>query len=87
MKPPEILAMVEETAGTKMYESSKNNSLKLIEKKEKKVAEIEEVKLTVHISSLPGRLGVRIHNILYNRFWTTRLARKCGSSTKSGPPT
>lgn len=37
MKPPEILAMIEEAAGTRMYELKKENALKTIEKKEKKV--------------------------------------------------
>lgn len=43
MKPPEILAMVEEAAGTKMYESKKNNAVKLIEKKDSKLSEIIDV--------------------------------------------
>ena len=38
MKPAEILGMLEETAGTKMYETKKQQSEKLIEKKELKVA-------------------------------------------------
>ena len=37
MKPAEILGMLEETAGTKMYETKKQQSEKLIEKKELKV--------------------------------------------------
>ncbi|XP_063934189.1 structural maintenance of chromosomes protein 2-like isoform X2 [Zophobas morio] len=40
MKPVEILSMVEEAAGTKMYENNKNEALKQIEKKEAKLAEI-----------------------------------------------
>lgn len=43
--------MVEEAAGTKMYESNKNNAVKLIEKKEKKLAEIDEVTYWGYISS------------------------------------
>lgn len=44
MKPHEILSMIEEAAGTKMYESKKISSLKLIEKKDSKLKEINEVK-------------------------------------------
>ncbi len=40
MKPMEILSMIEEAAGTRMYESKKQAALKTIEKKESKVAEI-----------------------------------------------
>lgn len=40
MKPPEMLSMVEEAAGTKMYENKKEAALKTIEKKARKVDEI-----------------------------------------------
>ncbi|CAG8583850.1 9726_t:CDS:10 [Paraglomus occultum] len=40
MKPPEILAMIEEAAGTRMFEDRKEKALKTIAKKEKKVEEI-----------------------------------------------
>jgi structural maintenance of chromosome 2 len=43
MKPPEILAMIEEAAGTRMFEMKKQSALKTISKKEKKVEEIEKV--------------------------------------------
>lgn len=43
MKPPEILSMIEEAAGTKMYETKKAQSLKTIEKKDSKLREIDEV--------------------------------------------
>merc|ERR1719426_275716 len=43
MKPAEILGMLEETAGTKMYETKKQQSEKLIEKKELKVKEISDI--------------------------------------------
>lgn len=35
--------MIEEAAGTKMYETKKQNALKTIEKKDQKVAEINKV--------------------------------------------
>eukprot|EP01100_Stratorugosa_tubuloviscum_P004841 TRINITY_DN2224_c1_g1_i1.p1 TRINITY_DN2224_c1_g1~~TRINITY_DN2224_c1_g1_i1.p1 ORF type:complete len:310 (-),score=132.89 TRINITY_DN2224_c1_g1_i1:27-914(-) len=43
MKPPEILAMIEEAAGTRMFEVKKSAALKTIEKKEKKVEEIKRI--------------------------------------------
>ncbi|XP_010576444.1 PREDICTED: structural maintenance of chromosomes protein 2 [Haliaeetus leucocephalus] len=43
MKPPEILAMIEEAAGTRMYECKKAAVQKTIEKKEAKLKEIEMV--------------------------------------------
>jgi structural maintenance of chromosome 2 len=43
MKPPEILAMIEEAAGTRMFEMKKQNALKTIMKKQHKVDEINKV--------------------------------------------
>ena len=43
MKPPEILGMIEEAAGTRMFETKKQNALKTIEKKESKLKEIDNV--------------------------------------------
>ncbi|KAJ9117568.1 hypothetical protein QFC22_004418 [Naganishia vaughanmartiniae] len=40
MKPPEILGMVEEAAGTRMFEDRKEKALKTISKKDKKVEEL-----------------------------------------------
>lgn len=40
MKPPEILAMIEETAGTRMFEDRRMKALQTIDRKEKKVEEI-----------------------------------------------
>ncbi|XP_073520196.1 structural maintenance of chromosomes protein 2 isoform X2 [Phyllobates terribilis] len=53
MKPPEILAMIEEAAGTRMYECKKMAAQKTIEKKEVKLKEIqtildEEITPTLH---------------------------------------
>ena len=33
MKPPEILGLIEEAAGTRMYENKKQSALKTIQKK------------------------------------------------------
>eukprot|EP00579_Thalassiosira_antarctica_P001246 CAMPEP_0201869280 /NCGR_PEP_ID=MMETSP0902-20130614/2848_1 /ASSEMBLY_ACC=CAM_ASM_000551 /TAXON_ID=420261 /ORGANISM="Thalassiosira antarctica, Strain CCMP982" /LENGTH=1207 /DNA_ID=CAMNT_0048394759 /DNA_START=222 /DNA_END=3845 /DNA_ORIENTATION=+ len=43
MKPGEILGMVEEAAGTRMYENKKNIAIKTIEKKQMKVDEINSI--------------------------------------------
>lgn len=43
MKPPEILSMLEEAAGTRMYETKKENALKTLEKKQSKVDEIDKL--------------------------------------------
>ncbi|CAJ0748244.1 13808_t:CDS:10, partial [Entrophospora sp. SA101] len=43
MKPPEILSMIEEAAGTRMFEERKKRALSTIEKKEKKVQEITQI--------------------------------------------
>ncbi|XP_074652125.1 structural maintenance of chromosomes protein 2-like [Tubulanus polymorphus] len=43
MKPPEILSMIEEAAGTKLYESKKESAQKTIEKKDAKLREIETI--------------------------------------------
>jgi structural maintenance of chromosome 2 len=43
MKPPEILGLLEEAAGTKMYESKKQAAVRTLEKKQVKVEEINKV--------------------------------------------
>jgi len=43
MKPPEILAMIEEAAGTRMFEEKKDKALKTISKKDQKLLEITQV--------------------------------------------
>ncbi|XP_016088687.1 structural maintenance of chromosomes protein 2-like [Sinocyclocheilus grahami] len=43
MKPPEILAMIEEAAGTRMYECKKISAQKTIEKKDAKLKEIQTI--------------------------------------------
>lgn len=45
MKPQEILGMVEEAAGTRMFEERKDKALKTMTKKDKKVDEIKSVSL------------------------------------------
>jgi len=43
MRPTEVLAMIEEAAGTRMYEAKKQQTLRTIEKKQAKVAEIDRI--------------------------------------------
>lgn len=43
MKPLETLGLIEESAGTKMFEDKKIVSLKTLEKKERKCEEIDQV--------------------------------------------
>ncbi|KAL1557168.1 structural maintenance of chromosomes protein 2-1-like [Salvia divinorum] len=43
MKPPETLSMLEEAAGTRMYETKKEAALKTLEKKQSKVDEIDKL--------------------------------------------
>lgn len=43
MKPLDILGMVEEAAGTRMYEDRKEKAIKTIAKKESKLLEITNV--------------------------------------------
>ncbi|XP_065185116.1 structural maintenance of chromosomes protein 2-like [Sycon ciliatum] len=43
MKPPEILSMIEEAAGTKMYETKKASAERTVEKKETKLQEINTI--------------------------------------------
>jgi structural maintenance of chromosome 2 len=43
MKPPETLSMIEEAAGTRMFETKKQAALKTIEKKQQKVDELTRV--------------------------------------------
>ena len=43
MKPEEILSMIEEAAGTRMFERNKRDALRTLEKKETKVQEINRI--------------------------------------------
>ncbi|XP_057838463.2 structural maintenance of chromosomes protein 2-1 [Cryptomeria japonica] len=62
MKPPEILSMLEEAAGTRMYEMKKESALKTLEKKQTKVNEIDNV-LTEEI--LPALEKLRKERVQY----------------------
>lgn len=43
MRPAEILSMIEEAAGTSMFEEKKEKAVKTMAKKEKRLDEIQEV--------------------------------------------
>jgi structural maintenance of chromosome 2 len=43
MKPLEVLSMIEEAAGTRMYENKKKNAQRTIQKKQSKVDEINKI--------------------------------------------
>ena len=43
MRPPEILGMVEEAAGTRMFEDRKDKARKTMGKKEKRMQEIKSL--------------------------------------------
>lgn len=47
MKPPEILSLIEEAAGTSMFEEKKDRAVTTMAKKEKKMEEIQDVRLNV----------------------------------------
>ena len=53
MKPPEVLGMLEEAAGTRMYENKKGNALKTLERKQIKVEEINKVGANMHVPDQP----------------------------------
>lgn len=50
MKPVEVLSMIEEAAGTKTYDTKKENALQIIEKKNAKLNEIERVSVFLLMS-------------------------------------
>ena len=54
MKPLETLGLIEEAAGTRMFEMKKKDAIKTIEKKETKLAEINRVRLLAPAYLLPG---------------------------------
>lgn len=79
MKPAETLSMIEEAAGTRMYEAKKNNAKKMMEKKQVKVDEINRV-LSEDIGPTLEKLAAERQNYMQ---WTSnqneidRLVRFC----------
>jgi len=57
MRPPEILGLIEEAAGTRMYEERKDKARKTMTKKEKRVQEISSLldeEITPKLDKLRG---------------------------------
>ncbi|OQR99769.1 structural maintenance of chromosomes protein [Achlya hypogyna] len=79
MKPPEILGMIEEAAGTRMYENKKQAALKTMAKKEKKVDEINKI-LADEITPTLEKLRIEKSNYMKwaaNNTEVDRLTRYC----------
>ncbi|GLI60880.1 hypothetical protein VaNZ11_003100 [Volvox africanus] len=72
MKPPEILALLEEASGTKMYEKKKQNALRTLEKKQSRLSEIDHLLKNQLESSL---LDLRKKCEAYNEFTSLQSAR------------
>ncbi|XP_065220294.1 structural maintenance of chromosomes protein 2 [Planococcus citri] len=77
MKPPEILSMIEEAAGTSMYEKKKLAAEKTIEKKDAKLNHLNEI--------LQGEIGPRIERLKQERlqyFELQKLERELDHCSK-----
>lgn len=59
MRPAEILSMIEEAAGTSMFEDKKDKAVKTMSRKEKRLDEIQEVR-SPPLPSFSSRLGLKI---------------------------
>ncbi|XP_055343015.1 LOW QUALITY PROTEIN: structural maintenance of chromosomes protein 2-like [Paramacrobiotus metropolitanus] len=67
MKPEEIWKMVEEAAGTMVYMTKRDNTLKMVNGKQKRIAEVDDV-IQNTINPKMKRLDVtRQNNLEYNR--------------------
>ncbi len=79
MKPPEILGMIEEAAGTRMFENKKLAALKTIEKKETKVQEINNVLAEEITPTLERLRAEQTHYVQFqaNSTKVERLERFC----------
>ena len=70
MKPPEILSMIEEAAGTRMFETKKINAQKTLEKKQLKVNEITHL---MDNEIKPGLEKLRGEQANYSK-WSTNCS-------------
>ncbi|CEG45051.1 structural maintenance of chromosomes protein 2-1-like [Plasmopara halstedii] len=79
MKPPEILGMIEEAAGTRMYENKKIAALKTMTKKEKKVDEINSILANEITPTLEKLRAEKTHYLKWaaNNTEMERLQRFC----------
>jgi structural maintenance of chromosome 2 len=79
MKPEELRNMIEETAGTRMYEQKKQAAIKTIEKKQAKVDEINKVlaeEITPQLEKLRQERAEMI-KFMSNSAECERLTRYC----------
>ena len=89
MSPMELLGLIAEAAGTKMYEAKKDAALKTIEKKQAKVEEIHKVFWPTKV--IPSFKTFFVNILLCHRFYPRTSLRnwrsfeKKGHSTCNGP--
>lgn len=79
MKPPEILGLIEEAAGTRMYENKKLAAIKTMTKKEKKVDEINSILANEITPTLEKLRAEKTHYLKWaaNNTEMERLQRFC----------
>ncbi len=79
MKPHEILGMIEEAAGTRMFENKKQAALKTIEKKAAKMAEIQKMLVNEITPTLERLRKERKHYLQWSKNNTEieKLQRLC----------
>ena len=82
MKPLETLSMIEEAAGTRMFETKKQAAIKTIEKKQIKVEEINKCMAEEITPTLEGLREERAHYLTWqtNNMELERLERFCVAS-------
>lgn len=73
MKPPEILSMVEEAAGTRMFEMKKQTALRTIDKKDSKLQEINRV---LEEEIVPTMERLREDRDTYNKWTANKNAKE-----------
>jgi structural maintenance of chromosome 2 len=86
MKPVEILSMIEEAAGTRMFQTKKEAAMKTIEKKQLKVDELTKCMDDEISPSLEGLREQQEHFVVYQSNSTElgRLQRFCIASEYQG---
>jgi hypothetical protein len=77
MKPPEILSLLEEASGTKLYERKKEGALRTLTKKQTKLDEIDQVGQT---RGLTGGLTSEVDRRAGGR------PRRCAAAEAAPPP-
>ncbi len=72
MKPPEILSLLEEAAGTRMYEKKKEGALRTLDKKQARLDQIDQARPRAARSQLRGGLGERSHGACARCAWSPK---------------